>query len=69
MATIEKRGTNQWRAKVRLRGRTASKTFTRRADAQAWITETEAKIRRESQPHLPNSSKLVLAHRFAIVRG
>lgn len=45
MASIEKRGVRKWQARVRLRGRNLTKTFTRRADAQAWIGETEAAIR------------------------
>lgn len=40
MATIRKRG-NRWQAQVRRRGRTVSKTFIQRIDAQRWANETE----------------------------
>ena len=44
MATYQKRG-DTWRAIIRLKGVTESKTFPRKADATAWATERETEIR------------------------
>lgn len=47
MATFEKRGDYQWRAKVRRLGqRTLSKTFDTKVDAEHWAREVERKIKR-----------------------
>jgi len=43
MATIRKRGSS-WQAQVRKKGQTLSKTFEKKADAQAWATEVEGQI-------------------------
>jgi integrase len=47
MATIERRGNRQWRAKVRKKGSpTQSRTFNTRADAERWGKEIEVAIDR-----------------------
>ena len=47
MASFERRGDFQWRAKVRRDGqRPISKTFETRTDAEAWAREVERKIKR-----------------------
>jgi integrase len=46
MAVIERRGAFQWRARVRRDGVQQSKTFTTRADAEAWAADVELKVRR-----------------------
>lgn len=47
MATFEKRGALQWRAKVRRRGHpTQSKTFNTKAEAEAWATVVESEMAR-----------------------
>lgn len=47
MASFEKRGDYQWRAKVRRQGqRELTKTFETRADAEHWAREVERKIKR-----------------------
>jgi integrase len=47
MATFEKRGDYQWRAKVRRLGqRPLSKTFDTKIDAEHWAREVERKIKR-----------------------
>jgi integrase len=47
MASFEKRGDFQWRAKVRRQGQPAlSKTFDIRKDAEDWAREVERKIKR-----------------------
>ncbi len=45
MASIEKRGPRKWQARIRMSGHNLTKTFDSRADAQAWIGETETQIR------------------------
>jgi len=51
MATIEKRTDRQgqltYRVRVRMRGQNLSETFTRKTDAKAWATQTEAAIREQ----------------------
>lgn len=48
MASIEKRvskdGKVTYRVKVRMRGRSVTESFTRKTDAKAWATQTEAAI-------------------------
>lgn len=45
MALIEKRGPNQWRAKIRKKGfPTASKTFPKKAHAERWAREIECSM-------------------------
>lgn len=45
MATFEKRGDYQWRAKIRREGYpNQSKTFDTKADAEAWARDTESKM-------------------------
>lgn len=47
MASFEKRGEYQWRAKVRRQGQSGlSKTFDTRKDAEDWAREVERKIKR-----------------------
>ena len=47
MASFEKRGDYQWRAKVRRQGQPIiSKTFDTRKDAEDWAREVERKIKR-----------------------
>lgn len=47
MATFEKRGNYQWRAKIRLRGfPPQSKTFNTKAEAEAWAKMTESEMLR-----------------------
>ncbi len=46
MATINKRPSGQWQATVRRAGQSASKTFTKRADAAKWARDTEAETER-----------------------
>ncbi|NOC83340.1 site-specific integrase [Ruegeria sp. HKCCD6428] len=46
MATINKRPSGKWQATVRRAGRSASKTFTKRADAVKWARDTETNAER-----------------------
>lgn len=47
MATIEKRGPYQFRAKIRLKGISLTETFEYREAAEAWAAEREAEIRQD----------------------
>ncbi|MBF0392104.1 MAG: site-specific integrase [Alphaproteobacteria bacterium] len=44
MATIDKRGEGQWRARVRRDGKSLTRTFETRDEAQAWALRIEGKI-------------------------
>jgi len=46
MATIRKKGEFQWHVQVRRKKVTATKTFTHKADAEAWAREIESEIDR-----------------------
>lgn len=46
MASIDKRGPKQWRARVRRAGQTVTKTFESKGEAEAWAQEVEAGLRR-----------------------
>lgn len=46
MASIEKRGDGQYRAKIRRNGHNLSKTFERQQDAKDWASMVESEIRR-----------------------
>ena len=46
MATINKRPSGKWQATVRRAGRSASKTFTKRADALKWARDAETEAER-----------------------
>lgn len=46
MATINKRPSGKWQATVRRAGRSASKTFTKRADAVKWARDAETQAER-----------------------
>ncbi|CAM8664669.1 XerC Integrase [Comamonadaceae bacterium] len=63
MASFEKRGEYQWRAKVRRQGQPElSKTFDTRKDAEAWANEVERKIKRGEIDDLdPATQKITIA--------
>ncbi|MHB8256203.1 MAG: hypothetical protein ACYDHY_04315 [Acidiferrobacterales bacterium] len=44
MATISRRGKNQWRARVRRGATTTSRTFSTRGRAEAWASQVEGEI-------------------------
>lgn len=44
MATISKRGDLQWQAKIRFKGKTTSRTFSLKSDAERWAREVEVEI-------------------------
>ena len=46
MASIDRRPGGKWRAQVRREGHVLSKTFVMKADADAWVRETEGRIDR-----------------------
>lgn len=48
MATIVRRESGKWQAKVRRLGQTTSRTFANRADAEAWARAQESQIERGS---------------------
>jgi len=47
MATFRKRG-NKWQVQVRCAGKALSKSFSNKADAEAWAKLTEVSIQRAS---------------------
>lgn len=63
MASFEKRGDYQWRAKVRRLGQTElSKTFDTKVDAEHWAREVERKIKRGEIDDLdPTTQKITVA--------
>lgn len=63
MASFEKRGDYQWRAKVRRQGQPIiSKTFDTRKDAEDWAREVERKIKRGEIDDLdPSTQKTTVA--------
>lgn len=63
MASFEKRGDYQWRAKVRRLGQPAlSKTFDTKVDAEHWAREVERKIKRGEIDDLdPATQKITVA--------
>lgn len=50
MATIDRRPNGKWRAQVRREGYVLSKTFVMKADADAWVRETERSIDKGENP-------------------
>ena len=50
MATIRKRG-DSWQAQVRHKGKTVSRSFIKKADAQRWASQTETEADRRGLPH------------------
>ena len=59
MATFRKRGT-KWQAQVRLNGHApVSRSFTLKADAEAWARQTEAAVERSDLPNSRHSFKTV----------
>lgn len=70
MATIEKRGPYQWRARVRVKGqKSVSKTFTTRKDAEAWARMTESEMERNiyiSRAEAEKATLMELIERFEV---
>ncbi len=50
MASIDRRPGGKWRAQVRREGHVLSKTFVMKADADAWVRETESRIDKGEDP-------------------
>lgn len=74
MASYEKRGEFQWRAKVRRQGQPAlSKTFDTKKDAEDWAREVERKIKRgeidDLDPHTQRItiSKAIICYRADVL--
>jgi hypothetical protein len=63
MATINKRPSGKWQAMVRKDGRSASKSFTKRADAVKWAREKELQAETGAlmRPTQQKSNKCTLA--------
>lgn len=70
MASFEKRGEYQWRAKVRRLGQPVlSKTFDTKADAEHWAREVERKIKRSEIDDLdPATQKITVSKAAASYR-
>jgi hypothetical protein len=59
MATIRKRG-DKWHVQVRRKGfATSTRSFTAKADAQAWAKQTELELERSGLPHDRRSLRLL----------
>lgn len=61
MATIEKRGPYQFRAKVRVGGNRLAETFESREAAEAWASERESEIRQDPDRYRSEHERLLHA--------
>ena len=63
MASIQKRG-DAWRALIRMKGITESKTFPRKGEAVAWAASREAELRSGESGAIPNKTLEDLIDRY-----
>ncbi|WP_147653685.1 tyrosine-type recombinase/integrase [Vulcaniibacterium gelatinicum] len=66
MATITQRASGRWQARVRkIGGRAVSRTFARRADAEAWARSVELEVERGSYVDRRAAERITLAELLA----